>query len=365
VKRHTIEFPGSPPKRCTVLYGNGLLEEAAGFAASLAGGTAVAVVSDETVAGLYGGRLLEALRDYDLIAEPVVIAPGESGKNWETLGKVLLKLPRIGVGRDGLVIALGGGVPGDIGGLAAALYCRGIAWIQMPTTTLAMADSALGGKTAVNSGGAKNLIGAFHQPSALFADLDTLATLPTRHLRAGLAEVVKTALMLDLGFFEQLESSPRELLDHRGPRLRQALERCARLKGEIVARDEREAGERAVLNAGHTIGHALEAAAPELLHGEAVALGLLLECRLAERLAGFPPEDTQRLERLLHALDLPTVVPRGLDTSRLAELIGLDKKSKAGELRFALPAAVGRPYLLGGEWTSPVGLDRVMDLLKE
>jgi 3-dehydroquinate synthase len=362
-----MEFPGSPPKRCAVLYGSGLFEEAAGFAVSLAAGAAVAVVSDETVAGFYAGRLLEALRARGLPAEPVVFTPGgEAGKNWETLGEVLLSLAKIGVGRDGLVIALGGGVPGDISGLAAALCCRGIAWIQMPTTTLAMADSALGGKTAVNSGGAKNLIGAFHQPSAVFADLDTLATLPTRHLRAGLAEVVKTALMLDGGLFELLESSPRDLLDHRGPRLRQALERCARLKAGIVARDEREAGERAVLNAGHTVGHALEAAAaPELLHGEAVALGLLLECRLAERLTGFPPEGTQRLRRLLNALGLPTAVPRSLDTSRLAELMSLDKKAKAGKLRFALPATVGNPFLRGGEWTSPVELDLVMDLLKD
>jgi 3-dehydroquinate synthase len=365
VEKFEIVFPGLPHKHCFVQYGRGLFERAAEFASSLVSGRARAViVSDETIASYYGERLLSNLNKCNLSTELIIFPPGESNKTWETLGAVLRGLVEAKVGRDGFLIALGGGVTGDIGGLAAALHCRGIDWMQLPTTTLAMADSALGGKTAVNLAGGKNLAGAFHQPAAVFADLDTLATLPLRHFRAGLAEVVKTAVMLDGELFSQLESSPLELLEQDNSRLERALLACARLKAGVVTRDEREAGERALLNAGHTIGHALEAAASGLLlHGEAVAVGLVLECRLAEWITGFPPAGTQRMINLLQAIGLPTIPPEGIDAGRLAGLLGLDKKARRGMVRFALPADIGKPHVSGREYTSPVEIDKVMSLL--
>ena len=362
MEKFDIDFPGSQPQRCVVAFGRDTFSDAAEFIAGDATGGRVAVVSDENVAALYGGKLTDLLGRAGLVAELITFPAGEGSKNWGTLGLILEQMAAAGIGRDGAVAALGGGVSGDLAGAAAALYCRGIPWTQLPTTSLSMADSAIGGKTGVNINGVKNLAGAFHQPRAVFADLDTLASLPRRHLVAGLAEVVKMGLMFDAEIFELLESNPAGLSDPEGSLLEWVLSACARLKGEVVARDEREAGERALLNAGHTIGHAVEAASRgELLHGEAVAIGMSLECRLAERLVGFTREQTKRVLNLLSALGLPREIPRGLEKSAIRAFLKLDKKNKGGELRFALPAAIGGPAAFDGAWTLPVNAELLDD----
>jgi len=366
VENFDIEFPPQPSRRCRVFFGNGLFGRAAEYAAALSGESRIAVIADDRVAPLYGGDLLRHLQAARPKADLVTFPAGEGSKNWQVLGRLLQRMVELNIGRDGVVVALGGGVTGDLAGMAAALHCRGIAWLQLPTTTLAMADSAIGGKTAVNLGGAKNIAGAFHQPAAVFADLDTLSTLEARHFSAGLAEVVKTALITDAGLFARLESAQGALLDSSSSLLQQVLARCALLKAEVVARDELEAGERALLNAGHTIGHALESASGgQLLHGEAIAISLVLECRLAQKLCRFPGRDLQRLVALLQSLDLPTAVPAGAVPEDVMRFISADKKNRAGELRFALPEAIGRAVTTGCEWTVSVDPKDIIGMLRK
>ena len=351
VERFEIEFPAAPGRVCSVAFGRDLFVEAARFLSGKKP-SAVPIVSDETVAGLYAEKLSEALATEGVSGPTIAFPPGESSKSWETLGSILERLVEAAPGRGAVVAALGGGVTGDLAGAAAALYCRGVEWVQLPTTTLSMADSALGGKTGVNLSGAKNMAGAFHQPAAVFADMETLTSLDARHLRAGLAEVVKTALMLDAELFELLEREAGAFGDPRSRALRAALAVAARLKAEVVARDEREAGERAVLNAGHTLGHAIESASSgALLHGEAVAVGLALESAIAVERAGFPREHRGRLLNVLSALGLPTAPPAGIEAGDVEALLRLDKKNRPGAVDFALPAEVGKPATTESGWT--------------
>ncbi len=367
VRSFEIEFPGRPLKHCHVAFGRGLFPEAADWLARSGLGRRLAAIADETVAGLYGETFLGSLSDRGIDALLLDFPPGEASKSWGVLGKLLERLLGAGIGRGDAVVAIGGGVSGDLAGAAAALHCRGIPWAQMPTTTLSMADSTLGGKTAVNIGGAKNMAGAFHQPAAVFADLDTLLTLPERHHRAGLAEVVKTALVLDAELFSRLEGSPRDLLDTASELLEESLLRCAELKAGVVARDELEAGERAILNAGHTLGHAVEAAADgELLHGEAVAIGLAMESRLAVRYTGFLADDAKRLLELLEALGLPLRVPAGLEPGEIIRLMQLDKKGRGNrdEVAFALPKAIGGGERRGGGCTTAIVAEEVWGILQ-
>jgi 3-dehydroquinate synthase len=245
--------------------------------------------------------------------------------------------------RDGMVLALGGGVIGDIAGFAAASYQRGIAIVQLPTTLLAQVDSSVGGKTGVNHPGGKNLIGAFHQPHAVLADTDTLSTLPERQLRAGLTEVIKAALVADAEFFAWLETNLGRLLARDPAALAEAIRRACAIKAAIVAEDEREQGRRALLNLGHTFGHAIEAGAGygAVLHGEAVAAGLALAAELSARTGRLPGADAQRIRALLAAAGLPVDPPR-LGVARMLELMAMDKKVKGGALRLVLLDGIGR-----------------------
>jgi 3-dehydroquinate synthase len=241
-------------------------------------------------------------------------------------------------------------VVGDLAGFSAACWMRGIDFIQMPTTLLAMVDSSVGGKTGVNLPVGKNLAGAFHQPRAVIADIDTLATLPDREYRAGLAEVVKGAAIGDEAFFAWLERNADALAARGVDAMLEAIARKVQYKAGVVARDETEQGERALLNFGHTFGHALETAGhyTALLHGEGVAIGMLLAAQLSERLGMSEPADTARLEQLLHKLRLPTVIPTSMDAQALLELMRLDKKNTAGKLRFILWRGIGRAEIVSG-----------------
>ena len=255
----------------------------------------------------------------------------------------------MGASRDATIVALGGGVIGDLAGFAAACWMRGIAFVQIPTTLLAMVDSSVGGKTAVNLPQGKNLVGAFHQPRAVVIDTSTLATLPDRELRSGIAEVVKYAAIADVEFFAWLEANADALLARDAQALAHAIAVSCRQKAGVVARDETEQGERALLNFGHTFGHALEAVAGygQLLHGEAIAIGMCLAAKLSATRNLAPREDFDRLRGLLQTFGLPTEVPGGVDFDAVVAAMRLDKKNVSGRLRLILWRGVGRAEIVG------------------
>jgi len=298
------------------------------------------VVTNETVGPLYLDALCRGLEGKRV--RSTVLPDGEQYKTLDTLSRVLDAMVAGRLNRDACVVALGGGVVGDIAGFAAACYQRGIDFVQVPTTLLAQVDSSVGGKTGVNHPGGKNLIGAFHQPRAVIADLSTLATLPPRELRAGLAEVVKYGLIVDPSFLEWIEGSVEPLLALEPAALAHAVRRSCEIKAAIVASDEREQGRRALLNLGHTFGHAIENALGygEWLHGEAVGAGMLLAADLSSRLGWIEAGDVERVRRLLERLGLPTEAPP-IGAGRALELMGMDKKVLAGRIRLVLLRRIG------------------------
>jgi 3-dehydroquinate synthase len=325
--------------------GGGLLERAELYQPYLAGG-AVAVVTNETVAPLYLAKVKQALRGAR-VAE-IVVPDGEQAKGWQTLERVFDALLAARLGRDGLVVALGGGVVGDLAGFAAAVYQRGVDFVQVPTTLLAQVDSSVGGKTAINHARGKNMIGAFHQPRAVIADVATLDTLPDRELRAGLAEVIKHGLALDEAFTRWLEANIEKLLARDRAALSHAVRRSCELKAAVVAEDEREAGRRALLNFGHTFGHAIEAAAGygAWLHGEAVAAGMVMAAELSALTGHLKKNEVSRVRDLIRRGGLPVAGP-ALSPERLIELMAVDKKAAKGKTRFVLLESIGRAALHG------------------
>src|SRR5450631_2968711 len=298
------------------------------------------VVTNTTVAPLYLPALRTALGGRR-VAE-CVLPDGEQHKTLETAGRVFDALVEHKLNRDATVLALGGGVVGDIAGFCAACYQRGIGYVQVPTTLLAQVDSSVGGKTGVNHSGGKNLIGAFHQPLAVIADTDTLATLPDRELSAGLAEVIKYGCVSDPLLFDWLELNVGKLLARDTDALSYAIARSCQIKAAVVAQDEREQGLRAILNFGHTFGHAIEAATcyETYLHGEAVALGMLMAASLSHRLGLLDGDENQRIRDLVARAGLPTDVPK-IGAARALALMQLDKKVLSGKLRLVLLRKLG------------------------
>ncbi len=329
----------------SVYVGASLLERA-DLVAPMLPGKRVAIVSNDIVAPLYLERVTRALEAHDLAPFSIVIPDGEDHKSWHTLNRIYDALLAARCGRDTTVFALGGGVVGDVAGLAAATYQRGVPLVQMPTTLLAQVDSSVGGKTAINHPLGKNMIGAFHQPLAVIADTDTLATLPDRELKAGLAEVIKHGLIRDHEFFIWLEGSIDRLLARDPEALAHAVRRSVEIKAEIVARDERETGERALLNFGHTFGHAVEAGLGYgvWLHGEAVGAGMVMAADLSRRLGRLTAEEAGRVKSLVGRAGLPTAAP-DFGTKRYLDLMSLDKKVKSDRMRFILLAAIGDAYI--------------------
>ena len=322
-----------------ILIGGGLLSDPAVFAAHVPGRDLL-LVSNTTVAPLYAGRVRAALPDRRIV--DLRLPDGEQYKTLEYVARVLDVLVANGFGRDSLVLALGGGVVGDLAGFSAACYQRGIAFAQLPTTLLAQVDSSVGGKTGVNHPGGKNMIGAFHQPCAVLADTTTLQTLPPRELRAGLAEVVKYGLVFDLQFLDWLERNVDALLALDPEALAHAIHRSCELKAEVVRRDERESGDRALLNLGHTFGHAIETATgyTEWLHGEAVATGMVIAADMSARLGLLPAADVLRVRELLQRIGLPVDPPR-FGAQRALECMRIDKKVKSGRIRLVLLDRLG------------------------
>jgi len=306
----------------------------------------VLLVTNTTVGPLYAERLTAALAPRRCIE--VSLPDGEVHKTLANVTRMLDVLIANRFARDCCVVALGGGVVGDMSGFAAACYQRGVPFVQVPTTLLAQVDSSVGGKTGVNHPGGKNLIGAFHQPSAVFADTNTLNTLPDRELRAGLAEVIKYGLIVDRAFFDWLEEHAERLLARDPAALTHAIKRSCEIKAEIVARDEREQGDRALLNLGHTFGHAIESAThySSWLHGEAVGAGMLLAADMSERLGWVSAGDVSRVERILRKFGLPIDVS-ALPATTLAEKMKIDKKVAAGRIRLVLLKAIGKSVVTG------------------
>ena len=301
-----------------------------------------AIVSNETVAPLYLEALTSALRDLGVRVTEIVLPDGESHKDWQTLNLIYNALLDNRCERATTIIALGGGVIGDLAGFAAATYQRGIPYIQVPTTLLAQVDSSVGGKTGINHPLGKNMIGAFYQPRLVLADTHTLKTLPDRELRAGLSEIIKYGLIRDLSFFEWLETNLEKLLTRDTDALVFAIERSCASKAAVVAEDERESGVRALLNLGHTFGHAIEAGLGfgRWLHGEAVAAGTMMAADLSCRHGWLSEEEFARILALLQRAGLPTQGP-ALGADRYLDLMAMDKKVTAGKIRLVLLKKIG------------------------
>jgi 3-dehydroquinate synthase len=332
-----------------------------------------AIISDENVAPRYLATISDALArelgtgQASERIHPVVIPSGEEHKTreqWATITDTLLAL---GCGRDTTVIALGGGVIGDLAGFVAATYMRGVAVVQVPTTLLAMVDASVGGKTAVDTRAGKNTVGAFHPPALVVIDPSTLATLPQRELRAGLAEVIKHGVIADRGEIESVNRIVPELVAARAPsrELESLIERSVRIKAGIVASDEREHGRRKVLNFGHTVGHGVEAASGYmLLHGEAVAIGMVAEARLAERAGVAESGTAAAVEHAVMVTGLPTRIPATLLPDRVLALMQSDKKRRRGTLEYALPKRLGEMAGESSAWAIPVADPIALEILR-
>jgi 3-dehydroquinate synthase len=305
----------------------------------------VAIVTNDVVGPLYLERLQATLQDAGVSVLPITLPDGEAAKNWDSLQRILDALLENRCERSTTVIALGGGVIGDLAGFAAAVFLRGVPFVQVPTTLLSQVDSSVGGKTGINHPLGKNMIGAFYQPRLVLADTATLATLPARELAAGMAEVIKYGLILDPSFFDWLEGNVERLNARDEAALTFAIRRSCELKAEVVAGDERESGARALLNLGHTFGHAIEAGLSygTWLHGEAVAAGTVMAARLSRLMGMLTDADVERIVRLLQRAMLPVSAP-DLGVETWLRLMGMDKKVEGGKLRLILLRAIGDAY---------------------
>jgi 3-dehydroquinate synthase len=334
-----------------IYIGSNLFGEATSYA-SLPKATHAVVVTNTTVSPLYAESLMSALSVHYTAIDLVVLPDGENYKHWQTLNQIFDALLGKGCDRKTILFALGGGVIGDMTGFAAASYMRGVPFVQVPTTLLSQVDSSVGGKTGINHPLGKNMIGAFYQPLLVVCDINTLSTLPARELSAGLAEVIKYGPIADLRFLDWIDANLQALLDRNPEALAYAVQRSCEIKAWVVGQDEREAGLRAILNFGHTFGHAIEAGLGygEWLHGEAVGCGMVMAAHLSQRLGLVDASFVARLTELIARAGLPIRGPK-LDVSdnagRYLELMRLDKKSEAGDIRFVVVNDAGHAFMRG------------------
>lgn len=332
-------------RRYPILIGNGLLQDERSYPVKR--GERVMIVTNPTVAQFYLDTVTFALKKRGCEVDHVLLPDGEKYKTLESLNLIFTALLQGNHGRDTTIIALGGGVIGDVAGFAAASYQRGVRLIQIPTTLLSQVDSSVGGKTAVNHELGKNMIGAFYQPSMVIIDTHTLGTLPKREVNAGLAEVIKYGAILDYEFFEWLEAHIDELVALNNESLQHCIARCCQIKADVVARDETEKGDRALLNLGHTFGHAIEThlGYGKWLHGEAVSTGMMMAAALSEQLGDISVADVSRLEKLLARANLPTLSPDSMQPEDYLPHMMRDKKVLAGKLRLVLLKSLGQAYI--------------------
>ena len=323
------------------MIGPGVLEQAGLLICQKLKGPACALVTDDNVAALFAEKVNRSLTDAGFRPSLIKVRPGEESKTMAQAETICERMIEAGLDRSSFVVALGGGMVGDLAGFAAAIYHRGIPCVQMPTTLLAQVDSSIGGKTAVNVTAGKNLIGAWHQPALVISDVETLDTLPSREWRQGLAEVVKHAVIRDAEMFEMLPQFDRK-------ELASLVRRNVEIKAAIVSADEHETtGERALLNFGHTIGHAIERAGEyrDFLHGEAVSLGMVAAGEISVRKAGLPDPERQKIIRTLRTFELPTTLPADFPKEKILEAIRFDKKFTQGAVRFVVASAIGTAHL--------------------
>ena len=333
-------------RRYPIIIGAGLLATPSSYQ-PLKAGDKVMIVSNPTVASHYLKTVTDTLAQLGCQVDSVLIPDGEEYKTLESLNLIFTALLEKNHNRDSTLIALGGGVIGDVAGYAAASYQRGIRFIQIPTTLLAQVDSSVGGKTAVNHPLGKNMIGAFYQPVSVIVDTNTLHSLPKREVSAGLAEVIKYGAIFDIAFFEWLEKHIDDLVSLKQEALEYCIQRCCQLKADVVARDETEKGDRALLNLGHTFGHAIEARMGYgvWLHGEAVSVGMLEAAALSHILGDLSVEEVARLEKLLARANLPTISPDGMEPEEYLPYMWRDKKVLGGQLRLILLKSLGQAYV--------------------
>jgi 3-dehydroquinate synthase len=364
-QRIAVTLPERPQRGYEILVGAGLFTTIATILSKFCPAHRYAVVTDDRVAELYAVKLSRMLHSAGYRTDVFAFQNGEASKTRETWSLVCDAMLEAGIGRDAALICFGGGVPGDLGGFVAASYMRGLPLVQLPTTLLAMIDSSVGGKTGVDVPAGKNLVGAFHQPQVVVADPDLLATLPDAHIRAGLAEAVKHGAIADPEYLDWIEATAGPLLAGDPEELCRLIVRSVEIKAEIVTRDEMETGPRKLLNFGHTIGHAVEALSGyALLHGEAVAIGMVEEARIGERIGITAAGTSARLRKVLTRLGLPTSLPLEMSVDQVVDWTRSDKKSREGRVQYALiesigVAAVGRD----GRYGSAVADETVNDVL--
>lgn len=333
-----------------ICIGSKILEKIGSKLKSLSTSPKTAIISNLTVYSLYGKEVLNSIKSSGFDAIPVIIPDGERYKDISIVQKIYGELLRHRLDRKSALIALGGGVIGDITGFVASTYMRGIDYIQIPTTLLAQVDSSVGGKTGVNHKLGKNMIGTFFQPKLVWIDIDILKTLPQKEFFAGLAEVIKYGVIWDAKLFAFLENNRDKILRLDKKSLTHIIKRSCEIKAEVVSKDEREAGLRAILNYGHTIGHAIETATgyKKYLHGEALAIGMFIEAEIAESLKLLKEKTVQRIKSLIESYGLPTKIPVRINRNTLLASMQLDKKAVAGELKFILPERIGKVRIQKG-----------------
>ena len=332
-----------------ILIARGLLSDAGKMITdNLNSAHKCAIVTSPEITAIYGKTLSQSLLNARLDPSLILVPDGEESKSWEKAGDLAGKLVDIDLDRNSIIVSLGGGVIGDLAGFVSAIYLRGVRLVHIPTTLLGQVDSSIGGKTAVNHPKGKNLIGAFHQPSLVLIDPNLLRTLPLRELKSGLAEVVKYAVVSDVGLFRLLEERASELVQGDPPTLTEVIVRCCEIKAKLVELDERDTrGLRAALNYGHTVGHALDTLSGlRIRHGEAIAVGMVVASRIAAHLGMLSREDLMRQISILDRIGLSTELPEKFDALHLNEIMHHDKKASKGSVRFVLPTGIGKPVTL-------------------
>lgn len=342
-------------RRYPALVGQGLLEQVGKHVREYVASETCAIVSDSNVASRFANRVKQSLTSAGFQPRLITIPAGEKSKTLEQAGAICDRMIAAGLDRQSFVVGLGGGVIGDISGFVAAIYHRGIPHVQIPTTLLAMVDSSIGGKTGVNTRDGKNLIGAVHHPSLVIDDVDVLKTLPRREFNQGFAEIIKHAVIADIKMFETLQhwkaSDPPSLgndVAGEAPALQRLIKRNIKIKSKIVAKDERDrTGERALLNFGHTVGHAIERAGDyrEILHGEALSLGIVAACAISSRRAGLSRDEHDAIADLLRQFDLPTRLPKNFPRTKIFDALPHDKKFEGGKIRFVVTPRIGAAHL--------------------
>lgn len=360
-----VRVPAASAESYEVRIGGGVWHELPRLLGERCPAHRYALITDERVAALHAGPLAERLRSAGCAVDLFSFPAGERHKTRETWARISDLMLEAGIGRDGAVLAVGGGVVGDLAGFVAGTYLRGIPLVQLPTSLLAMIDSSVGGKTGVDTTAGKNLIGCFHQPRLVLADTQVLTTLPRAELRAGLSEAVKHGAIADPDHLEFISARAAALMDADPSAVGALVARSVEIKAGVVAVDERESGPRKSLNFGHTIGHAIEAASEyRLLHGEAIAIGMVLEARLGERLGVTDSGSAESLGEVLERLGSPTRLPAGMSAAELIERTRLDKKSRSGRVEYALIERLGRAASgPDGRWAVPVADEEVLAVL--